>query len=139
MSVMEPNDETPTRGRVRRSLTNRLVRELARLTAFGTVLLMGLLAVLYAVQARLIFPGAMSQGSREADVDPPPGTELVHLKTRHGERVAALFAPGPDPRRKAAIPTPRGSPPSSTSTATACSSARPSTTSWTPSVASGST
>jgi pimeloyl-ACP methyl ester carboxylesterase len=42
-------------------------------------------------QAKLIFPGAASQGSPDAVVTPPPGSELLKLKTTSGATIAALF------------------------------------------------
>jgi fermentation-respiration switch protein FrsA (DUF1100 family) len=49
--------------------------------------------VLYSLQTRMIFPGAASQGTPEAELVPPPGTELVQLKSKRGDRVVALFGP----------------------------------------------
>lgn len=47
--------------------------------------------LLYSGQERLLFPGACTQG--KSKIQAPPGAELVHLDTRRGERVAALFGP----------------------------------------------
>jgi hypothetical protein len=47
--------------------------------------------ILYSSQEALLFPGRCTQG--KSRVDPPEGAELVHLETRSGERVAALFGP----------------------------------------------
>jgi pimeloyl-ACP methyl ester carboxylesterase len=52
----------------------------------------GLLIVLSWFQSRMIFPGQVTQGRPEARVD-PPGSELVTLKAKGGERVVALFGP----------------------------------------------
>jgi hypothetical protein len=41
----------------------------------------------------MIFPGAATQGQRHAVVRPPPGTELLSVKTKHDQTVAALFGP----------------------------------------------
>jgi fermentation-respiration switch protein FrsA (DUF1100 family) len=54
---------------------------------------LGLCAVLYALQTRLIFPGSATQGDPAAAVRPAPGSELVTLRTAAGDRVAALFGP----------------------------------------------
>lgn len=58
---------------------------------------LGYVAVLYALQDRIIFPGAASQGAPETIVRPSPGTELLHLATPGGERVVALYGPALSP------------------------------------------
>lgn len=47
------------------------------------------IGILYASQEAMLFPGACTQGKKQ--VKPPEGAELVHLDTRSGERIAALF------------------------------------------------
>jgi fermentation-respiration switch protein FrsA (DUF1100 family) len=64
-----------------------------RIARLAVVLYLGVLAVLYSLQTRLIFPGASTQGQPFAEVRPPPGTELVHLTTQRGVPVVALFGP----------------------------------------------
>ena len=54
---------------------------------------LGYLTVLYSFQTRMIFPGHETQGEDFAQVRPRAGTELVHLETRHGEPIVALFGP----------------------------------------------
>jgi fermentation-respiration switch protein FrsA (DUF1100 family) len=54
---------------------------------------LGVLAVLFALQIRLIFPGAETQGKPAAVVHPAPGTELVNLTTENDDKVVALFGP----------------------------------------------
>jgi fermentation-respiration switch protein FrsA (DUF1100 family) len=54
--------------------------------------------VLYSLQTRLIFPGQDTQGQPFAEVQPRPGTELVHLKTRRGESIVALYGPALTPK-----------------------------------------
>ncbi len=53
----------------------------------------GLAIVLATMQTSLIFPGAASQGRREAVVGPIEGSEIVELKTAGGEKVVAMFGP----------------------------------------------
>ena len=48
-------------------------------------------AVLFFVQAWLIFPGRDTQG--RGRVEPAPGREIVRLTTASGDRVAAVFGP----------------------------------------------
>jgi fermentation-respiration switch protein FrsA (DUF1100 family) len=48
-------------------------------------------SVLFSLQTRLIFPGGSTKGQPFAEVRPRPGTELVHLRTKEGERIVALF------------------------------------------------
>lgn len=52
------------------------------------VAFVGFIAVLYAFQANLIFPGAATQGRAEAVARVGPGEELVRLATDKGEVVA---------------------------------------------------
>ncbi len=53
----------------------------------------GAVALLYAFQTRMIFPGAVTQGQPSAQVIPGPGCELVPLTTAQGERVVGLYGP----------------------------------------------
>jgi uncharacterized protein len=71
-----------------------------RVLLFLITILPEFLAVLYLLQNWMIFPGASSQGSAAAVVHPRPGTELIMLATKRGERVAALYGPAllPDGR-----------------------------------------
>lgn len=80
------------------TLPAKTVRPYTRLTrAFGIA--GGLLAaayvaqigILYSSQEALLFPGRCTQG--KSRIDPPEGAEVVHLETRSGERIAALFGP----------------------------------------------
>src|SRR5687767_2957357 len=60
----------------------------------GTVLVLSLL------QTTMIFPGAATQGQKHAVVRPMPGSELLSLRTKGGETVAALFGPALTPDGK---------------------------------------
>jgi fermentation-respiration switch protein FrsA (DUF1100 family) len=64
-----------------------------QLVRFAAVLYLGSIAVLSSLQALLIFPGASTQGSSSAIHRPRPATELVRLRTKHGEHVVALYGP----------------------------------------------
>jgi pimeloyl-ACP methyl ester carboxylesterase len=68
-------------------------RVLRRLVVFLLVLYVGLCIVLYALQTKLMFPGAASQGQPESIVKPDADCQLLRLKTARGESVAALFGP----------------------------------------------
>ncbi len=65
---------------------------------------LGLATLLFSFQTRIIFPGHETQGQPYAQVRPRPGTELVRLRTAHGEPIVALFGPAlksdaqPDPQ-----------------------------------------
>jgi hypothetical protein len=65
---------------------------------------LGTITVLFSIQTRLIFPGASTQGEADAEVRPRDGTELVKLKTKHGDAIVALHGAAilpngrPDPR-----------------------------------------
>jgi fermentation-respiration switch protein FrsA (DUF1100 family) len=65
----------------------------ARIVRVALVAYLGLVAVLYSLQTRMIFPGSGTQGQPWAEVRPRPGTELVHLTTGRGERAVALYGP----------------------------------------------
>jgi uncharacterized protein len=63
----------------------------------------GLLAVLYGFQTRVIFPGASTQGQPYAQIHPRPGSELVKLAAHGGDEIMAILGPAlltdgrPDP------------------------------------------
>ena len=57
----------------------------------------GLVAVFFTLQARLIFPGSETQGKPSAVVHPRPDEQLVNLTTAHGDRVVVLFSPALTP------------------------------------------
>jgi fermentation-respiration switch protein FrsA (DUF1100 family) len=86
-------DEKPP---VKRSLLRRAGIKLARIAVVAYI---GLALVLAAFQTQLIFPGASSQGHRDAVIDAPRlNAELVTLTTPTGDRVAALFGRALDNR-----------------------------------------
>ena len=49
--------------------------------------------MLYALQDKMIFPGAASRGTTDAIVKPRAGEELVPLTTASGEKIVLLFSP----------------------------------------------
>jgi len=86
-------------------------RIVMRLAVFLFVLAGGYIAVLYAFQTILIFPGAATQGRPESMVRPGAGEELVRLSTPRGDEVVALYGPAlqtdgrphPDPASRPAL------------------------------------
>jgi uncharacterized protein len=54
---------------------------------------LGILAVFFSLQSRIIFPGQETQGQPQALVRPRPGTELLRLTTRQGVPIVALHGP----------------------------------------------
>jgi fermentation-respiration switch protein FrsA (DUF1100 family) len=62
------------------------------LLAVGLVYLVFVL-LLYVLQTRITFPGASSQAQPFAQVNTPPGAELVRLLTRRGESIVGLYGP----------------------------------------------
>lgn len=60
----------------------------------------GVTALFFSLQTRMIFPGSETQGRPEFVVKPPPDAELLNLEANGGEKVVALFgaAQGPDGR-----------------------------------------
>jgi uncharacterized protein len=91
MTQQAPNTETGTTAPPRWS--RRLLRVLARLGRAALLIYLGVLAVLYALQTRIIFAAAATQGAPDAVVQPRPGVELVRLTAARGERIVALFGP----------------------------------------------
>src|SRR4051812_26488879 len=90
----DPDPEPrPTRRR-------RALRAIGRGLQVPIVVFLGILAVLFAIQASLIFPGSETQGMPTSVVRPAPGTQLVNLTTEHDERVVALFGPAQSPDGK---------------------------------------
>jgi fermentation-respiration switch protein FrsA (DUF1100 family) len=57
----------------------------------------GIVAIFFAIQTRLIFPGAETQGKPEAVVRTPADAELVTMTTTRGDRVVALFGKALNP------------------------------------------
>src|SRR5947209_6724955 len=80
----------PTSGR-------RWRRRLRRLAIALVLIYMSLIMAGCFSQTWLIFPGHSTQGRPEAIVRPTPGTKLVHLTTRDGTPVVALFGPALNP------------------------------------------
>jgi hypothetical protein len=76
--------------------------------AAALILLAGVLAARASLESRLIFPGASTQGRRDALIRPGGGCELIALRTRDGTGIVAQFgralepggAPAPDPGRR---------------------------------------
>jgi fermentation-respiration switch protein FrsA (DUF1100 family) len=99
----ETHDREPPAAAQRRAGRTRIRGCLTRIVRDLVVIYLGLLIVLYSFQTRVIFPGASTQGHPSAEVTPRPGTELLRLTTKQGDRVVALFGPAlkadgqPDP------------------------------------------
>jgi pimeloyl-ACP methyl ester carboxylesterase len=64
---------------------------LIRFTRRAVPAYLGFLTLLYLFQDRMIFPGAGTQGQMGARVRPRADAELLELRTRTGERLAALY------------------------------------------------
>jgi pimeloyl-ACP methyl ester carboxylesterase len=82
----ERSGETPKP--LQRSRTRRVVMTLLRVVVIAYV---GIVIVLTALQNSIIFPGAASQGRRDAMVRPFDGSEIVAIKASTGDQVVALF------------------------------------------------
>ncbi len=78
-----------------------------RIACLAAAIYLGVVAVFYWLQTRLVFPGADSQGQSFAEVHPSPDTELVHLTSGGGVPLVALYGPAhaPDGRPDAAADT----------------------------------
>lgn len=70
---------------------DRLGRVLARFARLFLVAYLVVCLVFSLIQESLIFPGASSQGQKQAIVRPAGNEELVHLKTPDGVPIVALF------------------------------------------------
>ncbi|HEX4128764.1 MAG TPA: alpha/beta hydrolase [Pirellulales bacterium] len=70
---------------------SRIWQRLAKLALVIAIAYVLVVMSLLFLQTAMIFPGAGSQGTAEARVEPGPGAELLTLTTSAGERVAALF------------------------------------------------
>lgn len=75
-----------------------LPRWLLRTGRAALIIYLGTLLVLDLLQSKLIFPGAETQGHPSAKFAPPEGSELVHLRTKAGEHVVALYGTALDER-----------------------------------------
>jgi fermentation-respiration switch protein FrsA (DUF1100 family) len=71
----------------------RWKRYLKRIVKLGLCVYLGLAIVLFFLQNWMIFPGASTQGTREAIVKPAPDQTLARVPTRNGQTIAVLFAP----------------------------------------------
>ena len=49
--------------------------------------------IVYFAQGWLLFPGASSQGTADATIQPLPGCKLLQLTASSGERITALYGP----------------------------------------------
>jgi uncharacterized protein len=87
-AVSQPEQRAAKPARTRWSIIRSALFRLLRL-AF--LICVGFLAVVYWFQARLILPGANTQGQPEAQVHPRSNAELLHLETKNGEHIVALF------------------------------------------------
>ena len=83
----------PSRSRRRRAASWRVIR-------IPIIVFLGIVTVLFAMQAALIFPGSETQGKATSIVRPAPGTQIVALKTEQNEKVVALFGPAQLPDGK---------------------------------------
>src|SRR5262245_29424805 len=73
---------------------SRLRRWSVRLLKIAAVVYVLIAVLIYFAQTWLIFPGRTSQGTRWAALDKPvKNSEMVHLTTRDGDKVVALFGP----------------------------------------------
>ena len=95
---MEDREQSPSRSSIVHPPSSFWKRWAWRLTRILIVAYLGLALVLALLQTQLIFPGAASQGTREAVIDPVRlDAELVTLTTPAGEKVVAIFGRALDP------------------------------------------
>lgn len=84
----------PREGRPR----GKFARRLWRWTRIPVLAYLGLIAMLFALQTDLIFPGAKRQGQPDTVVRPRADEQLVTLSTPRGDKVVALFGPALTPQ-----------------------------------------
>src|SRR4030081_2532093 len=95
MSVDPPTtpaatSEPPAPPRPVKPRWRRWTRKILKMAA---AVYIGLAIVFYFLQTWMIFPGAATQGTREAIAKPAPDQELVPLHTASGEKIYVLFSP----------------------------------------------
>jgi fermentation-respiration switch protein FrsA (DUF1100 family) len=76
---------------VKLSWKQRVKRQTVRLVKLLAIAYVVVGLMLAAFQTKLIFIGASTQGTEAAVVDPPPISELVHLRAADGTRIEGLF------------------------------------------------
>ena len=81
-----------------RSLAYRLKRALAIMALFY----LAVVGMLYALQTKIIFPGASTQGQPDAIVVPPRGARLLELGSEGKPKIVALFGTALDKDRNPA-------------------------------------
>ena len=92
MAIQPSPEESPVGSDGRRpGRLPRRRRWVVKLPLIALLVYVGVATFFFAIQAKMIFPGAETQGSPDAEVDPPPGAESVTLTTTRGDRVVALF------------------------------------------------
>jgi uncharacterized protein len=64
---------------------------LFRIARLALLVYLGLILVFYALQTSMVFPGASNQGQSHTRVRPILGSEILSLRARTGEQVAAMF------------------------------------------------
>jgi pimeloyl-ACP methyl ester carboxylesterase len=77
-----------------RSKATKFVIRTARLVVFAYLVVCLVFSLL---QESIIFPGAATQGKKDAIVHPLPNDELLHLKTADGTPIVALFGRAQEP------------------------------------------
>jgi uncharacterized protein len=70
---------------------SRLRRWGARILRVAVLVYLGLAAIMFSIQDSYIFPGASTQGQRDAEVTQGFNNELLSLRAADGTRIAALF------------------------------------------------
>jgi fermentation-respiration switch protein FrsA (DUF1100 family) len=90
---MLDRQHAPKEGDLAPRASRRRARRIGRSILTILLVYLGVMAVMFALQIRLIFPGADTQGKSSAIVHPEPGSELVTLKTENDDKVVALFGP----------------------------------------------
>ena len=89
----DPVPEAPARTPLR----TRLRRWLMRLGRVALLVYVGIVAIFFTFQTRLIFPGSATQGEPDATFQPPAGVDLVSMTTASGDRVVACFGKALNP------------------------------------------
>jgi hypothetical protein len=71
---------------------NKPIRQwVLRRVRAAVLVYIGLMIFIGAAQTHFIFPGAATQGQKDATISPGHGYELLTLRSRDGKRIAALF------------------------------------------------